>query len=135
MNKAILVGRLTKDIEIKKTTSGQSVANFTFAINRTFTNANVEREADFINWVAWGRTADNMAAYVGKCSLVGVDGRIQTRNYDDANGKRVYVTEVFAENVQFLGNKDSQQNNNPQPSKMNNDPFEDSNVTENDLSF
>ncbi|MEG0365111.1 MAG: single-stranded DNA-binding protein [Erysipelotrichales bacterium] len=123
MNKAILVGRLTKDPELKKTNSGSSVVNFTIAINRTFTNANGEREADFINCVAWGRTADNMATYVGKGSLVGVDGRIQTRNYEDANGRRVYVTEVFAENVQFLESKgasNATQQNYSQPQQPSN---------------
>ncbi|MEG0408718.1 MAG: single-stranded DNA-binding protein [Bacilli bacterium] len=120
MNKAILVGRLTKDVELKKTTSGQSVVNFTIAINRTFTNANGEREADFINCVAWGRNADNMAAYVGKGSLVGIDGRIQTRNYENTNGVRVYVTEVFAENIQFLDSKPKEQQKAPQTTQVGN---------------
>lgn len=109
MNRIVLVGRLTRDIELKKTSSGSSVVNFTIAVNRTYKNANGEQEADFINCVAWGRTADNMASYVGKGSLIGVDGRIQTRTYDNANGQKVYVTEVFADNVQFLESKGANQ--------------------------
>ncbi len=101
MNRVVLVGRLTKDPELRKTANGSSVVNFTIAINRTFTNANGERETDFIQCVAWSRTADNMATYVRKGSLIGVDGRIQTRNYENQSGQRVYVTEVFAENVQY----------------------------------
>lgn len=118
MNRTVLVGRLTRDPELKKTGSGSSVVNFTVAINRTYTNANGEREADFINCVAWGRTADNMASYVSKGALIGVDGRIQTRTYDNANGQKVYVTEVFADNVQFLESKGAntqQQQNYSQP--------------------
>ncbi|MDF9866543.1 single-strand DNA-binding protein [Bacilli bacterium PM5-3] len=135
MNRAVLVGRLTKDPELKKTNSGSSVVNFTLAINRTYTNANGEREADFINCVAWGRTADNMAAYVSKGSQIGVDGRIQTRSYE-ADGRRVYVTEVFADNVQFLESKSTGQVNNAQPNvqqnnQQNNDFFADFNQSNN----
>lgn len=119
MNKAILVGRVTKDPELRKTSSGQSVVNFTVAINRTFTNANGEREADFINCVVWGKQAENMATYVAKGSLIGVDGRIQTRNYEDANGNRVYVTEVVADNVQYLDTKGASQTSS-QPQAFNN---------------
>lgn len=119
MNKAILVGRVTKDPELRKTSSNQSVVNFTVAINRTFTNANGEREADFINCVVWGKQAENMATYVAKGSLIGVDGRIQTRNYEDANGNRVYVTEVVADNVQYLDTKGASQTSS-QPQAFNN---------------
>lgn len=138
MNKAILVGRLTKDPELRKTPSGSSVVNFTVAINRTFTNANGEREADFINCVAWGRTADNMAAYVAKGSLVGVDGRIQTRSYENQQGQRVYVTEVFADSVQFLEsksvnaqNREAAQNVQQNQQQSNNDFFADFNQNNN----
>jgi single-strand DNA-binding protein len=119
MNKAILVGRVTKDPELRKTSSSQSVVNFTVAINRTFTNANGEREADFINCVVWGKQAENMATYVAKGSLIGVDGRIQTRNYEDVNGNRVYVTEVVADNVQYLDTKGASQTSS-QPQAFNN---------------
>lgn len=140
MNRAVLVGRITKDPELKKTSSGSSVVNFTIAINRTYTNANGEREADFINCVAWGRTAENMASYVAKGSLIGVDGRIQTRSYEDANGRRVYVTEVFADNLQFLESKNTTQSNNnaaPQQNfeqKANDDFFADFNQNNNNNS-
>lgn len=112
MNKVVLVGRITKDPELRKTPSGASVVNFSVAVNRTFANANGEREADFINCVVWGRPAENMATYVSKGSLIGIDGRIQTRNYEDANQNRVYVTEVVAENVQFLESKSASNTNN-----------------------
>ncbi|MFD1706060.1 single-stranded DNA-binding protein [Siminovitchia sediminis] len=102
MNRVVLVGRLTKDPDLRYTPNGVPVANFTLAVNRTFTNQQGEREADFINCVVWRRQAENVANYLKKGSLAGVDGRLQTRSYDDQDGKRVYVTEVVADNVQFL---------------------------------
>lgn len=102
MNRVILVGRLTKDPELRYTPSGVAVATFTLAVNRTFTNQQGEREADFINCVIWRRPAENVANFLKKGSLAGVDGKLQTRSYDGQDGKRVYVTEVVAENVQFL---------------------------------
>lgn len=123
MNKAILIGRLTKDLELKKTTTGKSFLNFSIAIDRPYSNAQGQKETDFINCVAWNKTAENMAAYVGKGSLIAVDGRIQTRNYDNNEGKRVYVTEVMAEYVQFLGSKGSTGTSQPKPIQSNNDDF------------
>lgn len=102
MNRVVLVGRLTKDPDLRYTPNGVAVATFTLAVNRTFTNQQGEREADFINCVVWRRPAENVANYLKKGSLAGVDGRIQTRNYEGQDGKRVYVTEVVAESVQFL---------------------------------
>ncbi|RWR08957.1 single-stranded DNA-binding protein [Siminovitchia fortis] len=102
MNRVVLVGRLTKDPDLRYTPNGVPVANFTLAVNRTFTNQQGEREADFIFCVAWRRQAENIANYLKKGSLAGVDGRLQTRSYDDQDGKRVYITEVVADNVQFL---------------------------------
>lgn len=102
MNRVVLVGRLTRDPELRYTPSGVAVATFTLAVNRTFTNQQGEREADFINCVVWRKAAENVANYLRKGSLAGVDGRIQTRNYEGQDGKRVYVTEVVAESVQFL---------------------------------
>lgn len=102
MNRVVLVGRLTKDPDLRITPSGVAVATFTLAVNRTFTNQQGEREADFIQCVVWRRQAENVANYLRKGSLAGVDGRIQTRNYEAQDGKRVYVTEVVAESVQFL---------------------------------
>ncbi|KAA0546035.1 single-stranded DNA-binding protein [Bacillus sp. BGMRC 2118] len=102
MNRVVLVGRLTKDPELRYTPSGVAVATFTLAVNRTFTNQQGEREADFINCVIWRKPAENVANFLKKGSLAGVDGRIQTRSYEGQDGKRVYVTEVLAESVQFL---------------------------------
>ncbi|KMY55900.1 MULTISPECIES: single-stranded DNA-binding protein [Bacillaceae] len=102
MNRVVLVGRLTKDPDLRYTPNGAAVATFTLAVNRTFTNQQGERETDFINCVVWRRAAENVANFLKKGSLAGVDGRIQTRNYEGQDGKRVYVTEVLAESVQFL---------------------------------
>lgn len=102
MNRVVLVGRLTKDPELRYTPNGVPVATFTLAVNRTFTNQQGEREADFINCVVWRRQAENVANFLKKGSLAGIDGRIQTRNYEAQDGRRVYVTEVLAESVQFL---------------------------------
>ncbi|PLR79979.1 single-stranded DNA-binding protein [Bacillus canaveralius] len=102
MNRVILVGRLTKDPELRYTPNGVPVATFTLAVNRNFTNQQGEREADFINCVVWRKPAENVANFLKKGSLAGVDGRVQTRNYEGQDGKRVYVTEVLAESVQFL---------------------------------
>lgn len=107
LNRVVLVGRLTKDIDLRYTSSNVAVAQFTIAVNRAFSNQNGERETDFVNCVAWRNQAENMSKYVKKGALIGVDGRIQTRHYDDKDGKRVYVTEVVAESVQFLESKKS----------------------------
>ncbi|MED0659841.1 MULTISPECIES: single-stranded DNA-binding protein [Bacillus] len=102
MNRVVLVGRLTRDPELRYTPNGVAVATFTLAVNRNYTNQQGEREADFINCVVWRRPAENVANYLKKGSLAGVDGRLQTRNYEAQDGRRVYVTEVLAESVQFL---------------------------------
>ncbi len=103
INRVVLVGRLTKDPLLKKTQSGTSVVSFTLAVNRRIQNQ--MQQADFINCVAWNKTADLMAQYLAKGALIGVEGRIQSRSYDDATGKRVYVTEVVTDSVQFLESK------------------------------
>lgn len=115
MNKAFLVGHLTKDPELKYLSNNTAVATFTIAVNRTFSNQNGEREADFINIVVWRKPAENVKKYLSKGSLVGIDGRIQTRTYDNQEGKKVYLTEVVADNVQFLGPKGQKENNNISP--------------------
>lgn len=102
MNRVILVGRLTKEPDLRYTPNGVAVATFTLAVNRAFANQQGEREADFIQCVIWRKQAENVANYLKKGSLAGVDGRLQTRNYDGQDGKRIYVTEVLAESVQFL---------------------------------
>ncbi len=102
MNRVILVGRLTKDPDLRYTPTGVAVATFTLAVNRNFTNQQGEREADFINCVVWRKPAENVANFLKKGSMAGVDGRVQTRNYEGNDGKRMYVTEIVAESVQFL---------------------------------
>ncbi|MCM2535629.1 single-stranded DNA-binding protein [Neobacillus pocheonensis] len=107
MNRVVLVGRLTKDPELRYTPNGVPVATFSLAVNRPFSNQQGERETDFINCVVWRKPAENVANFLKKGSMAGVDGRIQTRNYEGQDGKRVYVTEVLAESVQFLEPKNS----------------------------
>lgn len=109
MNRVTLVGRLTKDPELRSTPNGISVATFTLAVNRAFTNAQGDREADFINCVVWRKTAENVANYLKKGSLAGVDGRLVTRNFEGQDGKRVFITEVLADTVQFLEPKKGNQ--------------------------
>ena len=161
MNKAILIGRLTRDPELRTTPTGRNVCQFSVAVSRTFTNANGEREADFINCVVWDKQAENLVKYQKKGNQIAVDGRIQTRNYEDKDGKRVYVTEILANNISFLDSKGTNTSSNdfnslPEPpredsvnssSNMNNmetvsvdkDPFEafgDSiEISDNDLPF
>ena len=105
INRVVLVGRLTREINLRKTGTGTSVASFTVACNRRFSGQNQDQSADFINCVAWRQTADFLAQYAAKGSLVGIEGRIQSRSYDDTSGKRVYVTEVVADSVQLLESK------------------------------
>lgn len=107
LNRVVLVGRLTRDPDLRYTPNGVAVANFNIAVNRPFSNQQGEREADFINCVAWRRQAENLANYMKKGSMIGVDGRIQTRNFEGQDGKRVYITEVMAESIQFLETKGS----------------------------
>lgn len=112
LNRVVLVGRLTKDPEFRTTQNGVSVATFTLAVNRTFTNAQGEREADFINCVTFRKQADNVNRFLSKGSLAGVDGRMQSRSYENQDGKRVFVTEAVCESVQFLEPKNNNQSNN-----------------------
>ncbi|HZJ86456.1 MAG TPA: single-stranded DNA-binding protein [Erysipelotrichaceae bacterium] len=103
INNVVLVGRLTRDPELRKTQTGKSVLSFSCAVNRKFKTET--QTADFINCVAWNQTADFLARYATKGALVGIEGRIQTRNYDDKTGNRVYVTEVVCDSVQLLESK------------------------------
>lgn len=102
INRVVLIGRLTRDVELRYTGSGVANSSFTIAVNRNFKNANGEREADFINCVIWRKAAENFANFTKKGSLVGIEGRLQTRNYENQQGQRVYVTEVVVENFSFL---------------------------------
>ena len=111
MNKVVLIGRLTRDPELRYTSGNNSaVCNFTIAVDRGFTGQSGEREADFIPVVVWNKQAENVKNYLTKGSQVAVEGRIQVRNYDDQNGQKRYVTEVIANNVEFLGSKNSSSN-------------------------
>lgn len=105
MNSICLVGRLTKNVELRYTPSNVAVATFTLAVNRTFKNENGDREADFINCVMWRQQAENLASWAKKGALIGITGRIQTRSYDNQQGQRVYITEVVAETFQLLESK------------------------------
>lgn len=143
LNRAVLVGRLTKDPELRSTPNGVNVGTFTLAVNRTFTNAQGEREADFINVVVFKKQAENVKNYLSKGSLAGVDGRLQTRSYENKDGQRVFVTEVVADSVQFLEPKSNnqQQNNsyNAPQNRQQNNPFANANgpieIADDDLPF
>lgn len=111
MNKAVLIGRLTKDPEVRTTASGIKTASFTLAVDRNFKNSDGEREADFIPIVTWRGAADLTEKYLTKGKQVAVSGRIQTRNYEDKDGNRRFVTEVVADELQFLSSASSQSNN------------------------
>lgn len=111
LNRVILIGRLTKDPELRYTPGGVAVASFTLAVDRSFTNQQGEREADFIPIVVWRKQAENCANYIGKGSLVAVDGRVQVRTYDAKDGQRRWVTEIIAENVRFLDRRESSGSN------------------------
>jgi single-strand DNA-binding protein len=113
LNSVNLVGRISRDLELKYSGTGTAVLNFNLAVNRTFTNQSGEREADFINCVTFKKQAENMANYLRKGALIAVNGRIQTRSYDGQNG-RVWVTEVVANEVTFLEPKNSGQARNSQ---------------------
>lgn len=110
INNVVLVGRMTRDAELRYTPSNQAVATFTLAVNRNFKNQNGEREADFINIVIWRQQAENLANWAKKGTLLGITGRIQTRDYENRQGQRVYVTEVVADNFQILKQRETQEN-------------------------
>lgn len=140
INRVILTGRLTKDPELKYTANGVAVVSFTLAVDRQFKSKNGDREADFINCVIWRKQAEAFANYNQKGSMVGIDGRLQVRSYENKQGARVYVTEVVVENFSFLGG--SRQDNNQQQTLQNqrgSDPFQDAgqeiDVNDDDVPF
>ncbi|WP_125710395.1 single-stranded DNA-binding protein [Companilactobacillus zhongbaensis] len=137
INRVVLVGRLTRDPELRYTANGAAVASFTVAVNRQFTNAQGEREADFINCVIWRKAAENFANFTRKGSLVGVDGRVQTRSYENQQGNRVYVTEVVVENFSLLESKSESERraaHEGSSSNNNNNSFQPSNQQNNSQS-
>lgn len=111
INNVVLVGRLTRDPELRYTPSNVAVATFILAVNRNFKNQSGDYEADFISCIMWRQQAENFANWLKKGALVGITGRIQTRSYDNQQGQRVYVTEVVAESFQILEKKDNSANN------------------------
>lgn len=130
INNVVLVGRLTKDLDLRYTSNGTAVATFSIAVNRSFTNQNRQRDADFINCVIWRKSAESMANFTRKGSLVGIEGHIQTRSYDNQQGQKVYVTEVVVESFSLLepknkesnkdnSNRSSSYSNNDQPNNYN----------------
>ncbi|HEM4279115.1 single-stranded DNA-binding protein [Streptococcus suis] len=131
INNVVLVGRMTRDAELRYTPSNQAVATFTLAVNRNFKNQDGEREADFINVVVWRQQAENLANWAKKGALIGVTGRIQTRSYDNQQGQRVYVTEVVAESFQLLESR-GQQSNSQDGSFGNSSPMD---IQDEDLPF
>ena len=140
INRVVLTGHLTKDPELKVTQSGLSVVQFVIGVQRQFARKDGEREADFISCVAWRKTAENIARYFKKGQLIGIDGRVQTRSYDDKNGQRVYVTEVVVDNFAFLSSQKGQGNQNPsqRPNTPAQDPFAGTgsvDITDDDLPF
>ncbi|TWW13144.1 single-stranded DNA-binding protein [Dellaglioa algida] len=131
INSTVLVGRLTRDLDLRYTASGAAVASFTLAVNRQFTNANGEREADFISCVAWRKAAENLANFTHKGSLIGITGNIQTRSYDNSAGTRIYVTEIVVGSFSLLESQKSQ--NHEQSDQRNNQSVQQNNQTNTDL--
>ena len=139
MNRVELVGRLTKDPELRTVSSGNSVATFTVAINRPFTPQNGEREADFINCRVWNKQAENLAKYCHKGDQIGVEGSIRTSSFDGQDGNRRYVTEVNVDRIEFLSNRGGtsggfQANNYDAPESNNNAGSDSSNIVTTDVS-
>ncbi|WP_461226728.1 single-stranded DNA-binding protein [Lacticaseibacillus suihuaensis] len=122
INNVSLTGRLTRDIELRYTQSGTAVGSFTLAVDRQFTNQQGQREADFINCVIWRKSAENLSNFTRKGSLIGIEGRIQTRNYDNNQGQRVYVTEVVVDNFALLESRATTQARPAEPATGNSNP-------------
>src|SRR5690625_1547979 len=120
LNRVVLIGRLTKDPELRYSNSGTATCSFTLAVERPFTNQQGEREADFIQIVTWRKLAETCANYLAKGRLTAVEGRVQVRHFDNNEGRRIYVTEIVADNVRFLESGRQQQN---QQQSQSNDPF------------
>lgn len=136
INNVVMIGRLTRDVELRYTTTNVAVATFTLAVNRNFKNADGEREADFINCIMWRQQAENLANWTKKGMLVGITGRIQTRSYENQQGQRVYVTEVVAESFQVLEKRNNAANksslDNQMPPNFSGQPMD---ISDDDLPF
>ena len=112
LNKVILIGRTTKEVELRRTSNGTAVATFTLAVDNRFVLKDGKSSTDFISCVAWANTAETMEKYVRKGALIAVEGRIQTRNYDNKDGNKVYITEVVVENMRMLESRGDRSSNN-----------------------
>ena len=136
INRVVLIGRLTKDPELRRTAQGDAVTSFTLAVNRNFTSSDGQQQADFINCVVWKKSAEIVEKYCSKGSLVGVEGRIQTRSYDNSQGQKVYVVEVICDSVQFLETRAARERAQSQPQmQQNNDNFYDMKTVELEKEF
>ena len=134
MNKVLLIGRVTKPIELKTTTNGKSVASFTLAVNRDYKNADGNYDADFINCVAYGQQAETISKYVHKGDKFGIIGKLNTRTYEK-NGSKVYVTEVIVDGFEFLESKKDEPTEANSYTNATADDFEEMEITEDDLPF
>ena len=128
MNKVVLLGRLTKDIEVRYTESGTAVGNLTLAVKRRIKNTNGEYESDFINCVCWKETAETMNKYLKKGDPVLVEGRIQTRNFEDKDGNKRYTTEVVIEHMDFVSSKKSESQSGAESGTQEENPYKDMSV-------
>ena len=136
INRVVLVGRMTWDPELRRTPQGDAVTSFTLAVNRNYTSRDGQQQADFINCVVWRKPAENVERYCSKGSLVGVEGRIQTRSYDNSQGQKVYVVEVICDSVQFLETRAARERAQSQPQmQQNNDNFYDMKTVELEKEF
>lgn len=141
MNKVILIGRLTKDAELRYTQSNKAYASFSLAVQRDYKNTDGNYDSDFINIAMWGQIAETVKKYTHKGDLIAVSGRLQTRTYENNEGKKVYVTEVVADKVTFLQQKKEDNKASVQENKQDNDPFEEmgkqveAEIDDNDLPF
>ena len=134
MNNTTIAGRLTKDPELRYAQSGKAVTNFTVAVNRPFKNAQGENEADFINCVAFGKQAENLAQYMKKGSMLGVEGRIQTGSYEK-EGRRIFTTDVMANQITFLESRNNKKAEQPIKQESNHEDLQPADIDDNDLPF
>ena len=136
INNVVMIGRLTRDVELRYTSNNVAVGAFTLAVNLNFKNAAGDRESDFINCIIWNKQAENLANWTKKGMLVGITGRIQTRSYENQQGQRVYVTEVVAESFQVLEKRDNAANksslDNQMPPNFSGQPMD---ISDDDLPF
>ena len=139
LNKVILMGRITRELEMKQTANSNSVLSFNVAVDRSYQKQGEEKQSDFITCVAWGKTAEFISKYFGKGRMIALEGELRSRTYDDKNGSRHYVTEVFVDNVSFTGEPKQQdgygQNSGYQQPQQNNSNYNNNNALSSDASL